>query len=224
MFTGGQSNTRDLVSRMTSLGFKSSSHIHNQLWGNGVTFMFNAIKSLWRYHLFECPTACTMDTPQEDCLCVCDAGAIMATKGDGIWNNLLGTWATSFEQSVTDQSGNETLFQMLELMCDYHGVTMGDHASSGATSDPSFWVIHGTVERWLQLIRMQDGFTDGEDWGRPVFDSNIHPFTESCSGHHQDDKLVFGEVDGYHFTNGEYYEYLTPKESNLPYVYGKSCL
>lgn len=221
MFTGGQSNTKNLVARMAALGFKSSSHIHNQLWGNGVTFIFNVVKSLWRYHLFNCPTACTADTPQEDCLCVCDADEIMSFKGHGIWNDLLGTWATSFEQSVTGQSGNETMTQMLELMCDYHGVVMGDHASSGATSDPSFWVIHGTVERWLQLIRMQDGFTLGEDWGRAVFDSNIHPYTDTCTGHYQDDTLVFGDIDGNDFTNGEYYEYMTPKESNLPYVYGE---
>jgi hypothetical protein len=229
MFTGGQSNTRNLVSRMAALGFKSTTNIHNQLWGNGVTFIFNTVKSLWRYHLFQCPEACTMDTPQEECLCVCDADEIMSYRQDGIWNDLLSTWAEGMNDvvqfqdgpEITTQNGNKTMHQMFELMCSYHGVAMGDHASSGATSDPSFWVIHGTVERWLQLIRMQDGFTT-EDWSVPVFTSNIHPYQDSCSGHHQDDKLVFGEVDGHSFTNGEYYAYLTPKEDNLPYVYGES--
>jgi len=93
---------------------------------------------------------------------------------------------------------------MVSLMCSYRadgGVHMGDHASSGAASDPSFWIIHGAVERWLQLIRLQDRFTN-EDWSVPVFQSNIHPFSDDCSGHHETDKLTFGAIDGNDFTNG----------------------
>merc|ERR1711998_155594 len=91
----------------------------------------------------------------------------------------MGNWE---EQGL---DGDETLTKMLNLLCDdYHNVAMGDHASSGATSDPSFWLIHGTVERWLQLIRLNDYF-DNEDWETPVFDSNIHPYSDSCEGHHR---------------------------------------
>lgn len=111
---------------------------------------------------------------------------------------------------------------LLDLICnDFSrdgGVVMGDHASSAASSDPSFWVIHGTVERMLQLMRIENRFTT-EDWGTEVFDSNIHPYTETCSGHHETDKLAFGDVDGQSFTNGEYYTYLDPLQSNTPYVY-----
>jgi hypothetical protein len=70
----------------------------------------------------------------------------------------------------------------------------------------------------LLLLQLQDRLVS-EDWDTEVFTSNIHPFQDDCSGHHKDDTLVFGDVDGHPFTNGEYYDYLNPKESNTPYVY-----
>ena len=225
MFTGGQSGTRNLVERMTALGFKANDHTHNQFWGNGVTFFFSNIKSLYRYGLWKCPKDCSTETPQEQCSCSCDADEIFHS---GAYKALLAPYAELWaSQGVTPVGGdgtvdgNATLYSMLELMCGYSedgGVVMGDHASSGAASDPSFWLLHGAVERWLQLMRMQDRFSS-EDWSTPVFTSNVHPFTDTCSGHHQTDKLVFGAVDGRHLTNGEYYEYLSPKTASLPYVY-----
>lgn len=97
---------------------------------------------------------------------------------------------------------------------------MGDHASSAATSDPSFWSIHPTVERWLQLLRLEDWFTS-ESWSPELFLSNVHPNLDSdhCVGHHPDDMLVFGDVDGFTFTNLEYYTYISPKTPFTPYVY-----
>jgi hypothetical protein len=59
----------------------------------------------------------------------------------------------------------------------------------------------------------------GEDWTTPLFTSNIHPFVDDCYGHNKDDLLVWGDLDGHAFTNGQYYDYMNPKESNLPYVY-----
>lgn len=220
MFTGGQSGTKNMVERMTSINLKARGADHNQMWGNGVTFFFSNIKSLWRYGLWTCPETCSEDTPQEECACGCDPDAIMASPAK---HKLLDPFAESWVSSgaVPVDEWNSTLRGVLDLMCSYRadgGVVMGDHASSGAASDPSFWILHGAVERWLQLMRMQDRFVS-EDWSVAVFDSNVHPATESCSGHHQDDKLVFGAIDGHAFTNGEYYDYATPKESNVPYVY-----
>jgi hypothetical protein len=214
MFTGGQSNTPNLSARLTHIGLKASGKIRNQFWGSGVTFFFASIKSLYRYHLYNCPESCDSDKTEEECACTCSTDEIMKSDAK---EALFSTWMTNWEASGLD--GEETLTKMLGLLCDdYHNVVMGDHASSGSTSDPSFWLIHGTVERWLQLIRMNDYF-EREDWDTPVFDSNIHPFTTSCEGHHESDALVFGAVDGNDFTNAEYYEYLNPKSNNLPYVY-----
>jgi hypothetical protein len=214
MFTGGQSNTPDLSARLTHIGFKASGPTRNQFWGTGVTFFFASIKSLYRYHLYNCPESCDSEKSEMDCACTCSTEEIMNSDAK---DALFSTWTSNWEEQGLD--GDETLTKMLNLLCDdYHNVAMGDHASSGATSDPSFWLIHGTVERWLQLIRLNDYF-DNEDWETPVFDSNIHPYSDSCEGHHKADTLVFGAIDGNDFTNREYYDYLNPKLSNLPYVY-----
>lgn len=224
MFTGGQSGTPGLVEKMTSIGLKASSHIHNQMWGNGVTFFFANIKSLWRYGLWHCPDSCDASTAQEDCACGCDADEVMSSTARG---DILQVYADTFEsQGITlpgsdAVDGNATLALLVDLMCSFSksgGIVMGDHASSGAASDPSFWVLHGAVERWLQLMRIQGRLTD-ESWDVPVFNSNIHPSSDSCSGHHETDTLVFGEVDGFSFTNGAYYDYLDPSGARLPYVY-----
>jgi len=220
MFTGGMSGTKNMVERMTAIGLDAKGSIHNQMWGNGVTFFFSNIKSLWRYNLWECPESCSSDTAQEDCACGCDAAAIMASPARAA---LLDPYTASWTATgaMQEDQVNETLFNLVDLMCGYQedgGVVMGDHASSGAASDPSFWILHGAVERWLQLVRMQDRLVS-EDWDEEVFRSNVHPFQDDCSGHGKDDTLVFGDLDGHPFTNGEYYDYLSPKESNTPYVY-----
>ena len=203
-----------MVARLNHIGLKSSEAIHNQFWGSGVTFLFASIKSLWRYKLYNCPKSCDFEMSEEECACTCSTEEIMNSDAK---EALFSVWMKSFEEQGLD--GEETLKKMLNLLCDdYHNVVMGDHASSGSTSDPSFWLIHGSVERWLQLIRLNDYF-EREDWDMPVFDSNIHPFTDTCQGHHEGDKLVFGQVDGNEFTNGEYYDYMNPKVNNLPYVY-----
>ena len=223
MFTGGQSGTPGLVKKMTEIGFKASGKDHNQFWGSGVTFFFANIKSLYRYGLWHCASGCDETTAQEDCSCTCDTAEIMASDAK---TDLLDSYSSMWSSQGMD--GDATLEKMLDLMCGFGksgdgnkgsgGISMGDHASSGAASDPSFWILHGAVERWLALMRMQDRF-ESEDWDTPVFDSNVHPYLESCVGHAKDDTLVFGDIDGSSFTNGQYYDYLSPKEPNTPYVY-----
>jgi hypothetical protein len=157
MFTGGQSGTENMVQRMTAIHLDARGNIHNQMWGNGVTFFFSNIKSLWRYNLWTCPESCSDDTAQEDCACGCDAATIMASPArEALLEPFAENWISS--GSIARENVNETLFNLLDLMCEYKrdgGVVMGDHASSGAASDPSFWILHGAVERWMQLVRMQ---------------------------------------------------------------------
>jgi len=151
-----------------------------------------------------------MDTPMSDCKCTCDA--------DTIWKNA--SVVEALFASDIAMKDNVTVYKLLKMMCEM-GPVMGDHASSGAASDPSFWVIHGTVERWLDLLIIEDRFEE-QMWHTPentVFDSNIHPFTAGCRGHQANDTLVFGLLDGFNFTNLEYYNYLNPTQPHTPYVY-----
>ena len=210
MFTGGQSNTPDFISRLENLGLTATSPYYQQFWGKGVAFNFKTIKSLWRYDLWSCPSSCSVDTPVSECSCSCDVDSIW--EKDDVVEAL-------FAEDI-ESRGNETIYEQVRMMCEM-SPTMGDHATSSSANDPSFWVVHGTVERYLDLMLIEDRF-ESEEWpsdGKETFPLNIHPFAETCSGHEADGTLPFGDVDGFSFTNQEYYNYLDPSEGNTPYVY-----
>mmetsp|Transcript_6478 Transcript_6478/g.7865 ORF Transcript_6478/g.7865 Transcript_6478/m.7865 type:complete len:695 (-) Transcript_6478:164-2248(-) len=218
MFTGGQTGTKSLSEHMTKIGFHAHGKEYNQYWGDGVTMMFLNIKALWRYDLWSCSDSCDESTGQSDCACSCDVNDIVTSPAyDALFSSYIESW------NDADGNGGDGMMRgMLDLMCNVFpqdgGVVMGDHASSAAASDPSFWVMHGTVERYLQLMRIQSRFTS-ESWDSAVFASNVHPNSATCIGHAETDTLVFGDIDGVTYTNGEYYDYLDPSYSNTPYVY-----
>jgi hypothetical protein len=216
MFTGGQSNTLDMVPRLANIFNRGEARTPaelNQYWAAGVSFFDATVKRLYRYKLYHCPSSCSSSDSMESCMCTCDTAEIMDSTMMHLFKGRMKEW----EEWGLD--GKDTLEKMLNLLCDdYHNIVHGDHASSASASDPSFWFIHGPIERWLQAMLMNDYFTD-ESWVPAVFTNNIHPFTETCFGHHATDKLAFGEVDGNDFTNKQYFDYLNPTSNNLPYVY-----
>ena len=208
MYTGGQSNTPGLIKYLEEHTNLTAEHTYNeQYWGDAVTFFFSSIKSLYRYDVYNCPESCSADTPLDECKCTCDPEEIMNSSARSVVDNAI------------HLNGNETVMRLLEYMCS-NNVVMGDHASSSSPNDPSFWPMHPAVERYAQLMRLQHRFED-QSWdnNRAVFNSNIHPYTDRCWGHYSGDVLPFGFVDGYNFTNEEYYDYLDPLKSNLTYVY-----
>ena len=143
----------------------------------------------------------------EECACTCDVDEIF--KHDDVMEAL-------FSDQLSMEGTNGT-YNLLKLLCETN-VVQGDHATAGSASDPTFWPVHGTVERWLQLLRLEDRFTN-DDWTTPLFTSNIHPTTDHCYGHNANDTLIFGLVDGNNFTNLEYYNYITPDQPYTPYIY-----
>ena len=79
----------------------------------------------------------------------------------------------------------------------------GDHLESASPSDPSFWVIHPTLERLLQARFMAGGFDD-ESWATdPVNDfvcskwscyesefGEKDDYDECCYGHYESDQML----------------------------------
>jgi len=212
MYTAGQSNTPNLPAKLLAIGIEATSQDWmDQMWGAGtvgVPAIFAHMKSLWRYDQYHCPTHCSMDTPLHECKCVCDADAIWA---DSTYRELFSTTISMF--------GNESTYKFIKIFCSTN-VALGDHGTSSSGSDPSFWVLHSTVERYLQVLKLGDNFVDG-NWTHEnaVFSSNKHPNSEGCWGHYAEDALVFGSVDGRNFSNLEYYRSLNPINPHTPYVY-----
>ena len=97
----------------------------------------------------------------------------------------------------------------------------GDHLESASPADPSFWPIHPTLERILQVKYMSGGFMS-DDW--PIdpdneyvcnkvtcYDEDTGEFGHwdmCCYGHYQDDKLLDA-------TNNDKYSYVGPTNREI---------
>ena len=170
------------------------------------------------YGLYNCPEAGSCMAENTDhtavvngCACTCSSKDIMASD---LYNTVFA--AFGFTSSFDDA----TLTTVLDYMCS-NSIVVGDHGSSSSANDPSFWSVHSTVERYSQIIRLNKAFDD-ESWPDDdscLFDTNIHPFTDTCTGHYATDVLSFGSVDGRTFTNEEYYAYLDPTTPSGTYVF-----
>ena len=126
-----------------------------------------------------------------------------------------------------------------EWLCegDAYRVFVGDHLESASPSDPSFWPIHGTLERLYQLKLMVGGFddttwpTEGDDLCdkyycfEPDISTEKGNYTNCCYGHYENDQLLdFINSDvyaGLGDTNKEVMEYTDPMNRfySMPYIY-----
>jgi hypothetical protein len=123
--------------------------------------------------------------------------------------------------AYTDTFTDPELTKLVSYFCKGKAV-YGDHATSSAVADPSFFSMHGAVERYLDLARLKGLFLEQKGWpdrDHCLWRSNIHPGSDSCAGHYGDDELLFGAVDGATYTNERYYNYLDPTTGGKPYVY-----
>jgi hypothetical protein len=130
----------------------------------------------------------------------------------------------------------------VDFICGGYGSKIfgGDHLESASPADPSFWPIHPTLERILQVKYMAGGF-NSDDWPNDpdadyvcnkvtCYDEDSGEFGHwdmCCYGHYQDDQLLDApNNDKYSYvgpTNREIFEGTNPKniDYNMPYIYDK---
>ena len=114
----------------------------------------------------------------------------------------------------------------------------GDHLESASPTDPSFWVVHPTIERLFQYKLLTGGFAD-ESWytdpvnqkicEKPSCFNSTHGFTSywphCCYGHYENDQMLdfeSGNVNNHVGpTNKEFLAISDPRsaEYKLPYIY-----
>ena len=114
----------------------------------------------------------------------------------------------------------------------------GDHLESASPADPSFWPIHPTLERLLQVKYMTGGFTSDE-WPSDSSteyvcnkatcyeedEGDFGQWSSCCYGHYQDDQMLDApNNDRYSFvgpTNREVHDGTNPTSSDysMPYIY-----
>jgi len=211
-------------------------------------------KVLWRMGYARCPETCSAVAVEE---CVCTApkeiyeskgmtardvltvtGVLKYSTEDSIyWNDDEGVWhITDYE----DSPGLE--MRIFEKILDTlaNPGYVGEMYTSSAPSDPTFWLIHPTVERllnWRRLLKQYhpldetwDYFheqsknpTDNGwvcDWNDLDEYSLPNCRKEVCNGHKKYDELEFQFLHTDRtFTNWDLYNYIDPTNIDLPYIY-----
>jgi hypothetical protein len=195
-------------------------------------------KNLWRTGFTRCPTECSDD---EDCACsIPDEYLELYTptqilEASGLYD-ILGDQISGYS--------DEQLTAVLRGMEDPD--VIGEMYSSGASFDPSFWPLHGQIERILSRKRIMSslGVVNFHDtWGwetnnyrylvgvcdwsgvKDVTDLTLPSCNMSkdawCDGHQADYTLEFGNFlgNGDSYTNVEFYDFIHPLNAELPYIY-----
>jgi hypothetical protein len=118
-------------------------------------------KNLWRMGFSRCPTSCT---PGDRCACAVP-DVYIDTYGPQYILEYAGIY-DMIKDKLHDNS-DETLIKVIRALED-PGVA-GDMFSSASSFDPSFWVVHGTLERILSLkrarLQINPERTFDETWG-----------------------------------------------------------
>ena len=203
-----------------------------------------ASKFLWRQGYVRCPETCSTDTAWDDCACSCPAEIVGDTDAEAY--DVLNK---SGLIAINTNWKNPNLFGMtwrdvLDFLC--HVGHPGEMFTSAAPQDPTFWPLHGNAERFMHLVRLLNAQGDkglDETWGymhvKTGLDSDTHavcnwtgvtgmdmPDCElgaTCPGHHEDDLLPFDlwESQPHKFSNAEFYNYTSPLNKHVPYVYDR---
>lgn len=209
------------------------------LQGNMKLLMF---KMLWRYGWTRCPTDCAAG---EECLCkvpdeyIDTYGAYYILDSSGVM--LAG-------ERFIDDDYTDDEYELIVRTIEDPGVA-GEMFSSSAPYDPTFWPLHGTIERLLGLkrIKLSQGEITSDDfdetWG---YDTDNYLYlvgicdwsavqsnddltlptcnmssSAICPGHNENDVLEFTNFQGQGetYTNAELYKFIHPWNDDLPYTY-----
>lgn len=198
-------------------------------------------KVLWRLGYTRCPTTCELG---QQCRC-----AIPEEYYDsiGVEKMLSDSNIVYVLDKILANANEDTMKKILKTV-EHPGIA-GEMFTSAASFDPTFWPLHGSMERMLNYkrIMVEQGVITGfdETWGYPEYDkssgaaylyavcdwSNVKSnedltlpkcsFDEVCPGHFEEDVLEFSNFlnKGETYTNIEMYYFLHPWNEELPYTY-----
>jgi hypothetical protein len=154
--------------------------------------------------------------------------------------DLVGTYIMRFYADYIDLTKPDAQKVWGEFVCGGAAsrIYPGDHIESASPADPSFWVIHPTLERLLQAKLMAGGF-DNEVWPKDSAKSFVCNgaectdgatglagyFSNCCYGHYEDSQLL-DAISGdpktfYGPTNGEVMAATDPRldSYSMSYIY-----
>ena len=244
-------NTKTLGRMMNGLNGALHGPVHILIggaWsdeGDSVNELFSTFKStqrilyfkiMWRAGITRCPTSC-----DEGEACVCSIP-------DWVWKSYtideMLTTATILPtmQSTLSDWTHQDKKELLKYLASVYNV--GDMLTSSAAYDPTFWPLHGQIEKLVGLKRINTAsgtdsfdmtlaFTGSTialegvcDWSDvATSETEVMPAcdsTASCYGHGDNDLLEFFGFDEDYtlsWTNQEFLDWIDPWNDQLPYVY-----
>ena len=202
-------------------------------------------KMLWRMGYTRCPDSCDEDKDSDAGICLCAVpdeyvdtyGAKYLLEEAGIYDLI--------KTNIGKDSDGTIALKVLRALED-PGI-VGEMFSSGASYDPTFWPLHGQIERMVGLKRLKVDLGEAgsfdETWG---YDTNNYKYLRGicdwsnvtdvndltlpsctmgadviCDGHNEDDVLEFTNFlnQDETYTNREFYTFIHPNNIDLPYVY-----
>eukprot|EP00752_Nemacystus_decipiens_P008279 g7402.t1 len=236
---GGVLNCEDTVGAVSALvGAENADAL--------ALYAFDQRKNFWRDEMFECightadvgePSDALFSSGQCGCL------EFDLTQGDD-WQVIYYNSTVDFDDVIGDYD-DETKRAVVAAVC-ASTIFDGDHLQAGSSLDPTFWLMHPTMER-LFMFSVLTGRTTDLTWhdtdvtytdsaGNTVYDMNSR-YGDTCHGHGGSDVFPFGlldtDIDGFEvktgirgnldtgnmLTNREVLEAMDASVNMLPYVY-----
>ena len=228
-FIGGFTHCGDLSAQFPMLdaeGLKSLA-----LMQVGIT------KNFWRDGLFESPTYCSDDTPQDQCHLVCkgaagedDFAAAIVAKLLYYAENFYRTGLSDITYAWLDDLQVEDYEAFVTAFCQMSWYP-GEQMEAASPADVSFWSIHPTMERLLHYKMLADPFVTKE-W-KAYGDISMTSYCEystttDCKGHHGYDLTAFksmvldvetGDYAPAYLTNGEIFDHMSLEDYKMSYYY-----
>jgi hypothetical protein len=178
------------------------------------TVLMANMKILYRQGVIEVEKDCTVDEEDSDnssCNFICRDEDSTETAAEFLYS------AISKYFDLTMVTYEESITVLKDFICSTDSglskMFMGEHYESSSPADPSFWIMHPTLERLAHARFMSGGFAD-ESWAidgtedficmnSPCYHEDTDStdfFTDCCYGHYENDQLY----DGFTGTRSNY--------------------
>ena len=128
------------------------------------SFVFYALKDLYRDGHLVTPAYCSLDTPFDECHARCaDLRHVLDARNETGLRKYFGS-AWLWENEYYDDDGwdwfdDAVKTEVLKIACAGGIGVDGDHLESASPIDPSFWPIHPTLERLWQFKKLAGAFS-----------------------------------------------------------------
>eukprot|EP01038_Epipyxis_sp_PR26KG_P004349 gene4349-6153_t len=215
----------DLLQEMVDLGYASGENAAQSMCNSWTRLLQSSYRNGW----YTVDSGCEVnmdDVGKSSC-------SIQCTE-DGRSSFVEDFFITFRQYGVQDKEDAEEVWSA--FLCDGNGskIVAGDDAESASPADPSFWVIHPTLERLLYARQMAGGFfnttwpSDNACERQTCYNSTSGAFEYSkscCDGHYEDSQLLDAinndRYGGYGPTNGEIIAATNPLSSDysVNYIY-----